>query len=144
MKSLVIVKCLIIAATFLAIAGCAAMKGTAGIADSSRTGTIHDVKFEERMTPVNLRVRQGDEVRWVNRRSTPVKLEFLEGALEDVVCQSGFSSLLRRQQESATIKPNDSASLCFGRVGTITYNARMDSPIAGGQMIESGTIRVTQ
>ncbi|MDT8322450.1 MAG: hypothetical protein RQ826_18205, partial [Xanthomonadales bacterium] len=88
--------------------------------------------------------RQGDEVRWVNRRSTPVKLEFLEDALEDVVCQSGFSSLLRRQQESATIKPNESASLCFGRVGTITYNARMDSPVAGGQMIESGTIRVTQ
>ena len=144
MKILVIMKYLTIAAVLLAIAGCAAMKGTAGIADSSRTGTIHDVKFEERMTPVNLRVRPGDEVRWVNRRSTDVKLEFLEGALDDVVCQSGFSSLLRRQQESATIRPNDSASLCFGRVETIRYNARMDSPVAGGQMIESGTIRVTQ
>lgn len=144
MKSLVIVKCLTIAVAFLAIAGCAAIKGTAGIADSSRTGTIQDVKFEERMTPVILRVRQGDEVRWVNRRSTDVKLEFLDGALDDVVCQSGFSNLFRRQQESATIKPNGSASLCFGRVGTITYNARMDSPVAGGQMIESGTIQVTQ
>ncbi|QOC23098.1 hypothetical protein IC757_02755 [Wenzhouxiangella sp. AB-CW3] len=137
-------KYLAFATAILAIAGCAAMAGTAGIADSSRTGTIHDVQFEERMTPTNLRVRHGDEVRWVNRRSTPVKLEFLDGALDDVVCQSGFSSLLRRQQESATIKPNESASLCFGRVGTITYNARMDSPVAGGQMIESGTIRVNQ
>jgi plastocyanin len=144
MKTPVIVKCLTIAAALLGIAGCAAMKGTAGIADSSRTGTIHDVRFQERMTPANLRVRHGDEVRWVNQRSTDVKLEFLDGALDDVVCQSGFSSRLRRQQESATIKPNESASLCFGKVGTISYNARMDSPVAGGQIIESGTIRVTQ
>jgi len=26
----------------------------------------------------------------------------------------------------------------------VTYNARMESPVAGGQMIESGTIRVGQ
>lgn len=136
-------KGLIIAAATLAIAGCAAMAGTAGIADSSRTGAIHDVRFEERMSPVSLRVRTGDEVRWINQRTTAVRLEFLEGALADVVCQSGFSSLLRRQQESATIRPNESASLCFGRAGEIRYNARMDSPVAGGQMIESGTIRVT-
>lgn len=103
---------------------------------------IHDVKFEERMTPVTLRVRSGDEVRWINQRSTPVTVEFLGDALDDVVCQSGFSSLLRRQQESATINPNETASLCFGKVGTVTYNARMDSPVAGGQTIESGTIRV--
>lgn len=144
MKTVLIIKHAAMFAALLTIAGCATMAGTAGIADSSRTGTIHDVVFEERMTPVNLRVRTGDEIRWVNQRSTPVKLEFLEDALDDVVCQSGFSSLLRRQQESATIKPNESASLCFGKVGTITYNARMDSPVAGGQIIESGRIRVTQ
>lgn len=131
-------------AALLSIAGCATIAGTAGIADSSRTGVIHDVKFEERMTPSNLRVQVGDEVRWVNQRSTAVQVQFLGSALDDVVCQSGFSSLLRRQQESAEIKPNQTASLCFGKAGTITYNARMDSPVAGGQSIESGTIRVSQ
>jgi plastocyanin len=133
---------LMICAALVTTAGCAAIAGTGGIADATRTGVIHDVRFEERMTPVNLRVQPGDEVRWVNQRSTPVTVEFLGDALDDVTCQSGFSNLLRRQQESATIRPNDSASLCFGRVGTITYNARMDSPVAGGQTIESGTIRV--
>jgi plastocyanin len=133
---------LMICVALVTTAGCAAIAGTGGIADSTRTGVIHDVRFEERMTPVNLRVQPGDEVRWVNQRSTPVTVEFLGDALDDVTCQSGFSNLLRRQQESATIRPNDSASLCFGRVGTITYNARMDSPVAGGQTIESGTIRV--
>lgn len=136
---------LIIGAALLATAaGCASIQGTDSIADTTRTGTIHDVSFEERMTPASLRVQPGDEVRWVNKRSTPVTVEFLGNALADVTCQSGFSSLLRRQQETATIEPNQSASLCFGMAGTVTYNARMESPVAGGQMIESGTIRVGQ
>jgi hypothetical protein len=29
-------------------------------------------------------------------------------------------------------------------VGTVTYNARMESAVAGGQTIESGTIRIGQ
>ena len=128
----------------LATAGCAAIAGTAGIADTTRTGAIHDVIFADRMAPADLRVQPGDEIRWVNQRSMAVTVEFLGNALDDVTCQSGFSSLLRRQQESATIRPNGSASLCFGRVGTVTYNARMESPVAGGQVIESGTIRIGQ
>ena len=138
------IKSLMMYAALLAIAGCAAIQGTAGIASTTRTGTIHDVRFEERMTPVNLWVQPGDEIRWVNQRNTSVTVEFLGDALDDVTCQSGFSSLLRRQQESATIRPNESASLCFGKAGTVTYNARMESPVAGGQIIESGTIRIGQ
>lgn len=136
---------LIAGAAVLATAlGCASIRGTDSISDTTRTGAIHTVNFEERMSPANLRVQPGDEVRWVNQRSTPVTVEFLGDALDDVTCQVGFSSLLRRQQEAATIEPNGSASLCFGKVGTVTYNARMESPVAGGQMIESGTIRVGQ
>lgn len=130
--------------TLLAVTGCAAIAGTGGIASTSRTGTIHDVLFAQTMTPVNLQVQAGDEIRWVNQRSTPVTVEFLADALQDVSCQVGFSSFLRRQQETATIEPNESASLCFSRSGTVTYNARMDSPVAGGQIIESGTIRIGQ
>lgn len=133
-----------VAVVLLATGGCATLAGTGSIADSSRTGAIHDVRFEERMSPVNLRVQVGDEVRWVNHRTTDVRLEFLDGALDDVVCQSGFSSRLRRLQESATIKPNQSVSLCFGQVDTIRYNARVESPVSGGQMIESGVLRVTR
>lgn len=138
------VKNLMISAALLASAGCATIQGTGAIASTTRTGTIHDVKFEERMTPEFLRVQPGDEIRWVNQRSSPVTVEFLGDALEDVTCQTGFSSLLRRQQEATSIKPNESASLCFGKVGTVTYNARMESPVAGGQLIESGTIHIGQ
>ena len=139
------VKVLIAGAALLATAaGCASIRGTDSISDTTRTGAIHTVNFEEHMRPANLRVQPGDEVRWVNQRSTAVTVEFLGDALDEVTCQTGFSSLLRRQQETATIRPNESASLCFGKVGTVTYNARMESPVAGGQTIESGTIRIGQ
>ncbi len=134
---------LIVGAAILTTAvGCASIRGTDSISDTSRTGTIHDVNFAEGMTPLNLQVQPGDEVRWINQRSTPVTVEFLGDALAEVTCQTGFSNFLRRQQETATIDPNESASLCFGIAGTVTYNARMESPVAGGQKIESGTIQV--
>lgn len=126
----------------LVTVGCAAIAGTGGIANTTRTGAIHDVKFEERMTPTHVRAHPGDEIRWINQRSTPVTVEFLGDALNEVTCQSGFSNVLRRQQEAATIGPNESASLCFGRIAAVTYNARMESPVAGGQLIESGTILI--
>lgn len=121
--------------TVLIIVGCAS------IAETSRTGTIHDIRFDERMTPTTLNVRVGDEVRWVNHRSTPIQVEFLEDALQDVVCSRGFSDRLGRSQEQATVQPNESISLCFGSVGTVSYNARMATAVAGGQ-IESGVVNV--
>jgi plastocyanin len=128
----------ILCTSLLAIAGCA------GVSATSRTGVIHDVRFEEHMTPASLQVQPGDEVRWVNHRSMPVTVEFLSEALDDVTCQRGFDNLMGRQQEMATVQPNQSVSLCFVNPGTVTYNTRMDSAVAGGQMIESGTIQVGQ
>lgn len=136
-------KRLMISAALLATAaGCATIQGTGNIPETTRTGTIRDVTFEERMTPADLRVRPGDEIRWINQRTSPVTVQFLGNALDNVTCQRGFSSLLRRQQEEATIEPNESASLCFGEPGTVTYNARMETPAVAGQRIESGTIRI--
>jgi plastocyanin len=130
-------------ASLLAVAGCASL------ATTTRTGNIYDVKFEERMTPANLRAQPGDEIRWVNQRTTPVTVEFLAGALDAVTCETGFSArgltnLRGELRESATIAPNSTASLCFANAGTVTYNARMDSAVAGGQLIESGTLRIGQ
>ena len=135
--------------TLAALLSTATAAGCAGIATTTRTGNIHDVKFEERMTPANLRVQPGDEVRWVNQRTTPVTVEFLAGALDTVTCESGFSArglsnLRGKLQESTTIAPNESASLCFSAPGTVSYNARMDSAVAGGQVIEAGTLRIGQ
>lgn len=121
--------------------------GCASVPTTSRTGVIHEVRFEESMTPATLRVSPDDEIRWINQRSSPVTVEFLGDALNSVSCERGFSTrgfgnLGGRLQESTTIDPNETASLCFSAQGTVTYNARMESPVAGGQMIESGSIIV--
>lgn len=123
--------------------------GCASVPATSRTGTIHEVSMAESLTPVNLSVRPGDEVRWVNKRSLPVTVEFLEGALGDVSCEEGFSqralsNVRGLRQDSTTIDPNGSASLCFTSIGEVSYNARMESAQAGGQTIEAGTIRVVR
>lgn len=133
---------MIIGATLVAIA-----TGCANVASTTRTGSIQEVRLGERVTPINVRVQPGDEVRWINERSMPVTIEFLEGDLDDVSCERGFSqrslSNLRGQvQEIATIEAFESASLCFTNTGEVNYNARMESAVAGGQLIESGTIRV--
>lgn len=55
--------------------------------------------------------------------------------------------LLRRPLEElldVCIEPNDSAGLCFTTVGTVIYNARVEPAVAGGETIESGTIRIGQ
>jgi plastocyanin len=138
-------KSMMIGAVLLAItAGCATTLPT-----TTRTGSIHEVKFEERMTPTNLRIAPGDEVRWINQRSEPVTVEFLGSALGEVSCERGFADRsfanpMGRIREETTIQPNDSVSLCFTTVGTVTYNARMQANVAGGETIESGTIRVGQ
>jgi hypothetical protein len=67
--------------------------------------------------------------------------------LDSISCEQGFSTrrlgnLRGTLQESTTIEPNAGASLCFENVGTVTYNARMVSTVAGGQQIERGTVRV--
>jgi plastocyanin len=133
---------LVLGAALLATAS-----GCAGMPTTTRTGMIHEVRFAETMSPTNLRILPGDEVRWVNQRNLPVTVEFLGDALSAVSCERGFSkrgltNMRGRLQESTSIGPNDSASLCFTAAGTVTYNARMESAVAGGQTIESGTIRI--
>ena len=134
----------IIGATLVTIA-----TGCASVAETSRTGDIKEVKLAERLTPSDVRVASGDEVRWINERGMPVTIEFLEGALNDVSCERGFSkrtfsNVMGQRREVATIEPHESASLCFSSAGTVSYNARMESPVAGGQVIDAGTIRVGQ
>lgn len=135
---------LIIGAALLAIA-----TGCASVAATSRTGGIQEVKLAERLTPTDVQVAPGDEIRWINERGMPVTIEFLDGALNDVSCERGFSkrtfsNVMGQRREVATIEPYKSASLCFTTAGTVSYNARMESPIAGGQVIDAGTIRVGQ
>ena len=109
---------------------------------TTRSGEIHDVKIEEGVEPTTLSAGIGDEVRWVNHRSSDVRIDFLDGALDEVSCQRGFTSWMGMQKESTTVAANKSASLCFSKAGVVLYNVRMNSALPGGKQIVQGEVRV--
>lgn len=109
---------------------------------TTRSGEIHDVKIEEGIEPTTLSAGIGDEVRWVNHRSSDVRIDFLDGALDEVSCQRGFTSWMGMQKESTTVAANKSASLCFSKAGVVLYNVRMNSALPGGKQIVQGEVRV--
>ncbi len=130
----------------------AALVGCAGkdLAPSTRTGKIHDVRIGQDLNPKQVSVRVGDEVRWINSRSAPVKIVFVDSLSDKLVCQNSFRSgrLMSMFSDEAgklnvtTIEPNEYASLCFASSGSYVYNVRMESTAAGGEANTSGTVLV--
>jgi len=116
--------------------------GCAGLPETSRSGSIHDVKIEHGISPSDLIVEIGDEVRWINHRSGVVQIDFLGNELDRVSCARGFTNWIGTKKESATIKANQSASLCFSQAGAVSYNVRMEAMVPGGKVIEPAIIRV--
>lgn len=91
----------------------------------------HYIHIQDGVSPQRLDVHIGDEVRWQNLRSEPVKvslLSHLSGA--GVSCQTGFSSF-GSLDDTATIPPNEYVSLCFARAGSIQYNVwlKLEDPL---------------
>ena len=109
---------------------------------TTRSGEVYDVKIEEALTPAILTVGIGDEVRWVNHRTRPVRIDFLDETLDEVSCQRGFTNWMGMQKEATTVAVNESVSLCFAKAAVIDYNVRMDSALPGGKQIVRGEIRV--
>lgn len=128
---------LITAAGLLMVTGCS------GLPELTRTAVIHEVKIGEHMEPADLTVAAGDEVRWVNQRMLPARVE-IPGLKEEMLsCERNFSNFFGRVREVAELSSHETASLCFAKGIVISYNARMKSAGPGGMAIEPGTIRVT-
>ena len=98
------------------------------LAKFTRTGAIHDIRIGESITPAELTVRPGDEVRWVNGRSTGGHIVFTDSLRDRVSCQNRFSG-----RDSTKVDLNEYVSLCFSSPGTYKYIARMGSPVPGGE-----------
>lgn len=110
---------------------------------TSRSGDIHTVDIENEVQPADLVVNIGDEVRWANHRSLPVRLDLaVRNPRETLSCERGFSNFIGMKRDSAEIAPNESASACFSKVGVVKYNLCMESALPGVKTITSGTVRV--
>ncbi|GKS58002.1 hypothetical protein YTPLAS18_15290 [Nitrospira sp.] len=93
----------------------------------ARTGKVSNIVINESVTPATLTVNAGDEVRWLNHRQRPVVVQVAEPLDGRIACRNGFSKALAMGVENeTTIDPNETAGLCFSRLGTVRYSVRSD------------------
>lgn len=109
---------------------------------TSRSGEIHTVKIEKEPEPADMIVNVGDEVRWVNHRALPVRVDLVGDVHQTLSCERGFSNFFGMKRDHAVIKANESVAACFSNVGVVKYNLRMESALPGGKSITSGTVQV--
>jgi hypothetical protein len=118
------------------IAGCANPPGTQPV----RT---HDIHILEHVSPQDLYVTTGDEVRWQNLRPDPVKVGLLSHDHLDLVsCGKGFKRL-GMVDDTATIPPMGYVSLCFSRPGIVQYNVWLNPADPRGRMTPTARIEVS-
>lgn len=117
--------------------------GCASLPSSSRTAAVHDVKIESGLIPEQLVVQPGDEIRWVNRRTTETLLEIPGLDSGHLSCQREFKNWVGSLQESIVLKTGESASLCFKKPTVVKYNARVETGVVGAnRKILPGVITV--
>lgn len=91
----------------------------------------HYIHIQDGVSPQRLDVQVGDEVRWRNLRSEPVKISLLSHLSEaGISSQTGFSRF-GMLDDTATIPPNAYVSLCFARARSIQYNVwlKLEDPV---------------
>ncbi len=113
---------------------------------------IHDIKVGESLNPPKLEVRVGDEIRWINTRSAPVRIVFVDPLKDRVSCQNefefgGLKGMFSDEASNVgetTIEPNQYASLCISSPGSYSYNSRMVANTPGGETTLTGKIWVAR
>ena len=109
----------------------------------TKTGIVKNIVIKDTLTPDALTVRAGDEVRWINQRQDSVTVT-IDGPLEhNVSCRNGFSKALGMGVDnSTTLASNETAGLCFSRVGTVNYSVRPSSDTRTTMADTKGSITV--
>ena len=136
---------IILGSVLLMLAGCQTIGGES-MPTLTRTGEVKDVVIRGTAEPASVTVHPGDEVRWINKRQDNVKVIFLNPMTENLTCQRNFGGLLgfgtKRNEYSAKLGPNESASVCFRDAGEVKYVVRAKSGDPIGEQNIAGTISI--
>jgi len=111
----------------------------------TRTGDVKDVVIRNNVSPATMTAKPGDEIRWINNRQGDVRVIFLNPVLEQLTCQRNFGGFMgaERNQYTAKLGTNDTASLCFRSAGEIKYVVRAESSNSSGEQNIPGTISIS-
>lgn len=110
--------------------------------ETTQQGQVIYVQIRDGVSPLELYASVGDEIRWQNLRSKPVKIGLHDTyRLDDVSCARGFTRF-GLVDNFAIIPPNDYVSLCVSHRGVIQYNVWMDPDDMIHTMTRTATIHI--
>ncbi|HKN87644.1 MAG TPA: hypothetical protein VJV04_12345 [Nitrospiraceae bacterium] len=107
---------------------------------TTQTGKVQEVVIGTSVSPSEMTLALGDEVRWVNRQGGPVSIVFLTPIQEQVNCERGFG--LAGVTNATWLAPNKGISLCFAAPGTIRYTIHLDTPTPAGEFNILGILHI--
>ena len=109
----------------------------------TKTGMVKNIVITDTVTPTTLTAHAGDEVRWINQRQDSVVVS-IDGPLDHrVSCRNGFSKAMGMGVDNlTTLASNETAGLCFTRLGTVNYSVRPASEERSSMTRSQGTITV--
>ncbi len=125
------------AGLFLMQAGCGL--GVAG----SDAPLVREIRIADAVKPDPMFANLGEEIRWTNARSAPVRIGFLTmRLLDELSCEQGVKTLFGEVNDLITIPPGGSISLCFGRAGELKYNVWFEPQNPRGLISPTATVRI--
>lgn len=118
------------------------MLGCEGTPTVTRTGDVKDIIIGDNLTSGDIAVSPGDEIRWVNKRTAPVRVVFIDPVLDkQLSCNNNFGGWMT-PSGTAQLATNQTASVCFRDAGTFRYTVRMESARTTGELNVPGVIKV--
>jgi plastocyanin len=136
---------MILGSALLMLTGCQTIGGES-MPTLTRTGEVKDVVIRDTVEPTALTVNSGDEVRWINKRQGDVRVIFINPVTENLACQRNFGGPMgfgtKRNEYSAKLSPNETASVCFRDSGEVKYVVRAASGDPIGEQNIAGVIQI--
>jgi plastocyanin len=118
------------------------MLGCQGTPTVTRTGDVKDIIIGDDLSSREIAVNTGDEVRWINKRTAPVRVVFLDPVSDkQLSCKNNVGGWMT-PSDTAQLGKNETASACFRDPGYYRYIVRMESALTTGDINVQGVIKV--
>jgi plastocyanin len=116
--------------------------GCQGLPTVTRTGDVKDIIIGDDLSSKEIAVNTGDEVRWINKRTQPVRVVFLDPVSDkQLSCKNNVGGWMT-PSDTAQLGKNETASACFRDPGFFRYIVRMESALTTGDINVQGVIKV--
>ncbi|MDC8448818.1 MAG: hypothetical protein LV473_10710 [Nitrospira sp.] len=138
----------IIIALAMALSGCqhTGFGERYGTPTITRTGEVKEIIIrDDDVSPAIVTAHPGDEIRWINRQQDEARVIFLLPMEGQLSCQRGFGGLMsaNKNQYTAKLRANETASVCFKHPSEIKYVVRANSTLSNGEEHIAGTINIS-